>query len=233
MSLIEIRKELVTNITKTPENIKRFFKTSEGAYSEKEEFLGITVPALRQITQKFQNIDLGIVRELLESKYNEERLFALLALVAQYKKANLSDKEQIYKFYLDNILKVNNWNLVDSSAHLIIGAHLFDKDRSLLLELADSDNLWKRRVSIVSTWYFIKKQDLGYTFDIAELLLKDKEDLIHKATGWILREAGKSKIEPLINFLEIHAKEMPRTMLRYSIEKLSVSERQYFLTRKA
>ncbi len=229
MSIIAIRQELAKNITTNPENIKRFFKTSEGAYSEKEEFLGISVPTLRQIAKKHQNMELGIIKELLESKYNEERLFALIILASQYKNATLLEQDKIYKFYLENIARVNNWNLVDSSAHLIIGAHLFDKDRSLIEQLAYSNNLWERRIAIVATWYFIKKQELDHTFIIAKLLLKDKEDLIHKATGWMLREAGKIKQEPLTSFLEIHAKEMPRTMLRYSIEKLNPQEREYYL----
>ena len=158
---------------------------------------------------------------MIQSKINEERLLALIILATKYKAGSLAQKEAIYQFYRTNTHHINNWNLVDSSAHLIIGAHLFERDRDALEELAASQNLWERRISIVATWYFIRKSDLEWTFRIAKLLLNDDHDLIHKAVGWMLREAGKKDEKRLILFLSNQAKQMPKTMLRYAMERLS------------
>lgn len=224
-----IRAEFLLNATSTSENAKRFFKTSAGSYSEHDAFLGIAVPALRKIAKKYQQAGREVVVDLLNSKYNEERLLALLILVNQYQKGKPHHKEEICQFYLTNLCFVNNWNLVDSSAHLILGHYLWDKDRSLLQKLAKSSLLWERRIAIIATWFFIRKGDLSTTFDIAKLLLNDTHDLIHKAVGWMLREAGKKDTSLLISYLDTYAKQMPRTMLRYAIEKFPEDERQAYL----
>jgi 3-methyladenine DNA glycosylase AlkD len=191
------------------------------------------VPVIRAIAQEYLHLSTDELEQLLHSPINEERLLALIILVAQYTKADIQKKEETFQFYLQNLEHVNNWNLVDSSAHLIIGAHLFDTDRSLLLLLAQSDNLWKRRVAIVATWYFIRKNDLSWTFDIALILKNDTHDLIHKAIGWMLREAGKRNEGELISFLNQYAEELPRTTVRYAIERLPEDIRKsYLVTRK-
>lgn len=205
-----------------------FFKTTPGHYAEHDRFLGIPVPSLRQIAKKHSALPLTDIQTLLASPYNEERLLALFILAHQYKKS----PEPTYQFYLKNLAHVNNWNLVDSSAHLIIGAHLYTKDKSLLLTLANSKNLWEKRIAIIATLYFIKKDQLDWTFKIAEILLHDTHDLIHKAVGWMLREAGKRNEDELTLFLDIHHAQMPRTMLRYSIEKYPPDIRARYLLRK-
>jgi 3-methyladenine DNA glycosylase AlkD len=225
--LDDIKSECSSNITLTQESARRFFKTSYDNHSANDEFLGITVPELRRIAKKYEDIGLETIENLLKSQYNEERLLALLILVQQYQKSNPNTQEAIYRFYLKKLKHVNNWNLVDSSAHHILGHYLWDKDRTLLNELARSETLWERRISIIATWHFIRKDDISTTFDIAELLLQDKHDLIHKAVGWMLREAGKKDIEKLMNFLSKHAKQMPRTMLRYAMEKFTEQQRRH------
>lgn len=202
-----------------------FFKTKPGQYAAHDKFMGVSVPTIRLIAKDFYELPLVEITRLLQSPYNEERLFALILLVKQYEK----DEKTIYDFYMKNKQYVNNWNLVDSSAHLIVGAYLFDKDPTVLFELAASPNLWERRISIVATWYFIRQDELELTFQIAKLLLNDSEDLIHKATGWMLREAGKRDEKQLRLFLDEYAKFMPRTMLRYAIEKFDEPLRQGYL----
>jgi 3-methyladenine DNA glycosylase AlkD len=224
----DIRTECTANITLTPGASKRFFKTSKGSYAEEDEFLGVTVPNLRKIAKIYKNIELQIVEELLKSQYNEERLLALLILVEQYQKGDSDCQKEIYQFYLENLRYVNNWNLVDSSAYHILGHYLFDKNRSKIYHLAGSDILWERRIAIVATLYFIRKDDLSITYEISKILLKDKHDLIHKAVGWMLREAGKKDEASLISFLDEHASQMPKTMLRYSIERLSTGQKKEF-----
>jgi 3-methyladenine DNA glycosylase AlkD len=225
----KIQNILKKSIDSTPELASKFFKTGVGEYAEFDKFLGIKTPALRKIAKKYRNLPLPVIKHFLNSKFNEERLFALIVLVIQYKKADSNTREDIFQFYLKNIEYVNNWNLVDNSAHHIVGAHLWDRDRSILIKLAGSKNLWERRISIVSTWYFIKQQDFEYTTHISKLLLDDREDLMHKACGWMLREVGKQNQESLINFLDLYANLMPRTMLRYSLEKFSDPLRKHYL----
>lgn len=210
-----------------------YFKTGPGDYAEHDQFLGISVPNLRKIAQQYPDLSLVDLYTLLASAINEERLLALIILVNQYQKADTHTKEKIYQFYRDNLQQVNNWNLVDASAPEIMGAHLFHADKSLLIQLANSNNLWERRIAIVSTWYFIRKQSFDDTIRIATLLLQDKADLIHKATGWMLREMGKRDQQQLILFLEKFATKMPRTMLRYAIERFSPDERKAYLALKA
>ena len=229
-SIFSIKKQLrdLASIPKEKQSI--FFKTGFGHYAEHDQFIGVTVPRLRQLGKAYQNLTLEELHLFLESPFNEERLFALLILVDQYKKAGPQAKEKLYQFYLNNINYVNNWNLVDASAHLIIGAHLLGGNRALLFTLARSKILWERRIAIVSTGYFIRNDDLTCTFQLAKLLLKDSHDLIHKAVGWMLREAGKKDQSQLTVFLNQYAIEMPRTMLRYSIEKFPEVQRRAFLT---
>lgn len=241
--LLEIQQKLRQAAIGTPHSVARFFKTGCGQYAEHDRFLGVSVPTIRRIAKQFYDMPLHEIVELLQSLYNEERLSALILLVHQYKKADQAMKEQIYELYLSQSKQVNNWNLVDSSAHLIVGAHLaglglarkgrslIDRDPVILLTLAQSDDLWQRRIAIVATWYFIRKDDFAWTFRIAKLLLHDEHDLIHKATGWMLREAGKKDQQALRLFLDEHAHLMPRTMLRYALEKFSHDERKGYLNK--
>lgn len=221
LNLIEqIIKDCNDHITLDQQSAKRFFKTQDNDYGAHDQFLGITIPSLRKIAKPYISIDLAILQELLKSPYNEIRLLALIILVHQYQGAQELHKETLYAFFMHNMKYVNNWNLVDSCAHHIMGHFLFDKDRCVLFNLARSNELWERRISIVATWYFIKNGDTSTTFDIAKLLLNDSHDLIHKAVGWMLREAGKQDWQKLMNFLKIHATHMPRTMLRYAVERI-------------
>ena len=225
-----IQSVLRKSIDSTPQLASKFFKTSPGEYAEFDKFLGIRTPTLRKIAKTYESLNFQVIEEFLQSKFNEERLFSLIILVMQYKKSDKLIQDNIYKFYLKNIEHINNWNLVDNSAYHIIGSHLWDKDRKILLSLASSKNMWERRISIVATWYFIKKQDFKYTTNIAKLLMSDQEDLIHKACGWMLREVGKQNESVLISFLNLYTKSMPRTMLRYAIEKLPNLKKQQYLS---
>jgi 3-methyladenine DNA glycosylase AlkD len=213
-------------------NPSRFFKTGIGGYAAEDKFIGVSVPVLRQIAKKFDYISLSEVQELLASAINEERLLALFILVRQFANNKKALQEEIYQLYLANLRHINNWNLVDSSAHQIVGAHVENKDRMILLKLAKSTMLWERRIAIIATWHFIRKEDFDWTWKIAEVLLDDKEDLIHKAVGWMLRELGKRNPRLLLDFLELYAARMPRTMLRYAIEKLSINQRKAYLLKK-
>ena len=211
---------LLTHVSSDQNKAKMFFKTSPGSYSENDQFLGVKVPVLRKIAKSLSHLSLEELKELLYSPFNEERLLSLFILVDKYQQADLVTRDAIAKFYIDNLTQVNNWNLVDSSAHLILGPYLENKNRQLLKDYALSNNLWYRRVSILSTLHFIRQHDLVTTFEIAQLLLSDPHDLIHKAVGWMLREAGKRNEDQLLDFLERNYKYMPKTMFRYSIAKL-------------
>ncbi|WP_419235604.1 DNA alkylation repair protein [Rickettsia endosymbiont of Nabis limbatus] len=210
------------------ERLTAFFKTKEGQYGEYDKFIGVTVPTLRKIAKIYYNLSKDDLGGIIKSRFNEERFLALVILINQYQKASDNDKKIFYQFYIDNIKYVNNWNLVDASAHHIIGAYLWDKDKEYLYKLARSKNLWERRIAMVATWYFIRKNELDLTFKIAQLLLNDKHDLIHKAVGWMLREAGKRDEKQLIEFLNRHISQMPRTMLRYAIERFSEETRKHY-----
>lgn len=232
-NLNEIRTLLQNNGNNTAEKgVARFFKTAPGSYADHDQFLGVKVPILRTIAQQYQDITFADIKELLYSPFNEERLLALIILVNNYHKAKAQDQSKMYHFYLDNIDQVNNWNLVDTSAPFIIGAHLYSKEKHILTDLVHSHNMWKRRIAIVATLYFIRKNNLEWTFKLAEMLLSDNHDLIHKATGWMLREAGKKNESALTAFLDIHAAQMPRTMLRYAIEKLSENIKKSYMLKK-
>jgi len=230
MSLSELQNVIAQKASKQHAVIlQRFFKTGPGEYGEGDVFLGITVPVQRTIANQFQHIPLVDLQVLLKSKFHEERLIALLILVAKYKHANEAVREKLFNFYLKNSAKINNWDLVDLSADKIVSAFLIDKEKSLLFKLAKSTNLWERRISIISTFYFIRNGIFEITFQIAEQLLRDQHDLIHKAVGWMLREIGKRDLEPEEEFLKLHYKKMPRTMLRYAIEKFPETKRQAYL----
>lgn len=208
---------------------QRFFKTGPGQYGEGDIFRGIRVPNIRAIAAKGKNLPVSEVINVLHSPYHEDRLGALFMLVARYKKASVLEKEAIFELYLQNTAYINNWDLVDSSCHHIVGRHLWERDRSLLMKLATSDSLWERRIAMVTTYHFIKKDDFSDTLLIAETLLNDPEDLIHKAVGWMLREMGKRNRDLEIGFLDQHYSSMPRTMLRYAIEHFPEPLRQSYL----
>lgn len=225
----QIKVLLQKSVTVTPDKRNYFFKTGVDSYAAHDQFMGVTVPAVRIIAKQFFDLSLNNIQQLLKSSMNEERLLALIILVAQYQKTDDVNKEQLYQFYMNNLKHVNNWNLVDASAHWIVGAHLLHKKKDVLCDLSQSSVLWERRIAIVSTLYFIRNNDCEWTFKIALLLLKDTHDLIHKAVGWMLREAGKKNISALIDFLDQYAKIMPRTMLRYAIEKFPEQQRKVYL----
>ncbi len=208
---------------------QRFFKTGPGEYGEGDKFLGIRVPILRRYARQFRQLSLSETSRLLKSGYHEERLCALLILVTKYQRGDEAEREKIFSLYLKNTRYINNWDLVDSSAHYIVGAHLFAGSRQILFELADSHDLWQRRIAIMSTFYFIREQEYQVTLDLAERLLNDEQDLIHKAVGWMLREIGNRDGETERQFLKRHYREMPRTMLRYAIEKFPQPERKKYL----
>jgi len=214
------------------EVLQRFFKTGPGEYGEGDVFVGVKVPELRKLAKEYQEITVKEVKQLLRSAIHEERLLALFMLVRKYSKGNETEKKRIYELYLKNTQFINNWDLVDGSAHHIIGAFLADKSKEPLYRLAKSKNLWERRISIISTFYFIKHDKYAETLKISEILLTDKQDLIHKAVGWMLREIGKRHIPTEENFLRKHYKRMPRTMLRYAIEKFPEDMRQGYLKGK-
>lgn len=221
----KITKILQSSIDSSPTKVAIFFKTGPGSYAEHDKFIGIKVPTLRKIAKNFLHLTLTDLAILIKSPINEERLLTLIILTNKYKASTLEEKEKIYQFYINNFHYINNWNLVDASAHLIMGAHLFGNDCSILKKMAVSQNMWERRIAIVATWYFIRKCDLEWTFKIAQLLLNDSHDLIHKAVGWMLREAGKKNESQLISFLDKYANKMPKTMLRYAIERLSEEQK--------
>lgn len=212
--------------------LQRFFKTGPGEYGEGDVFIGVKVPELRKLAKEYQEITVKEVKQLLKSAIHEERLLALFILVRKYSKGNETEKKRIYELYLKNTQFINNWDLVDGSAHHIIGAFLVDKSKEPLYSLAKSKNLWERRISIISTFYFIKHDKHAETLKISEILLTDEQDLIHKAVGWMLREIGKRHMPTEENFLRKHYKRMPRTMLRYAIEKFPEDKRQGYLKGK-
>ncbi|MEK6848559.1 MAG: DNA alkylation repair protein [Nanoarchaeota archaeon] len=234
MLLVELKKELINKAN--PERAKplqRFFKTGKGEYAEGDIFLGISVPESRKLALKCNNLPFQDIKILLSSKIHEERLIALLILINNYAKAdknlNTKTKREIFEFYLKNTKHINNWDLVDLSAHKIVGNYLADKDKSILYNLASSDNLWERRIAILSTFNFIRDKQFNEVLKIAKMLLNDKHDLMHKAVGWMLREVGKRDKEVLDEFLKKHCKKMPRTMLRYSIERFPEEGRKEYL----
>ncbi len=209
--------------------LQRFFKTGKGEYAEGDIFVGIKVPVSRKIASRFVHLTLADLQKIIKSKIHEERLIALFILIAKFKKGDEKARERIFNFYIKNIRYVNNWDLVDLSAEKIIGSFLIDKNKELLFELAESENIWKRRIAIISTFYFIKAHQYAATLKISEMLIKDKHDLIQKAVGWMLREIGKRDVQAEELFLQRFYKIMPRTMLRYAIEKFPETKRLDYL----
>jgi 3-methyladenine DNA glycosylase AlkD len=229
MSLKELKKEIRKKANKKKaELLQGFFKTGKGEYGEGDVFLGIMVPESRELAIKYKSLLLEDIEKLIKSKIHEERLIALLLLVHNYQK-NPERRDEIYNFYLKNTKYVNNWDLVDLTCHKILGPQIFNGDRSILYKLASSDNLWERRISMISTFEFIRHNQFDDSLKLAEILLKDKHDLMHKAVGWALREIGKKNISILEKFLKQHYKSMPRTMLRYAIERLPEKKRKDYL----
>src|SRR5581483_10790854 len=208
---------------------KRYFKTGPGQYGEGDIFYGNNAAEVRGLAKEYQSLADDEVLKLLRSPFHEERAVALLIFVRRFARADAAERKHIYGLYLSHTQFINNWDLVDMSAPHVVGAHLFDRGRRPLYTLARSRSLWERRISIVATAYFIRQHDFGDTLALAEQLLTDKEDLMHKATGWMLREVGKRDGDAARTFLVAHYSRMPRTMLRYAIERFPEAERQAYL----
>ena len=229
MSLEKLRNDLQKAKNKEKSLIyQKFFKTGKGEYGEGDVFLGLTVPQSRKIALKYSDLSKKEISSLFQSKIHEERLIALLILVNNYK----NNKEDIVNYYLSSSKYINNWDLVDLSADKILGAFLLDKEKSILYKLAQSSNIWERRIAIISTFHFIKNNQFEETTKISEILLKDNHDLIHKAVGWMLREMGKRDIKILESFLKSNYKNMSRTTLRYAIERFPEETRKKYLRGK-
>lgn len=216
---------------KRAKNLQRFFKTGKGEYGEGDVFLGISVPEQRKLVVRYELLDLDAIQKLLKSKIHEERMVALLILIEKFRKSETLGKKEIFDFYLNNTENINNWDLVDLSAIKISGAYLIDKDKSIIFNLLRSMNVWRRRIGVLTTFYFIKFNQYDISLKAAEILINDKHDLIHKATGWMLREIGKRDIKIEEDFLKKYYKKMPRTMLRYAIEKFPEAKRRFYLKR--
>ena len=213
--------------------LQGFFKTGKGQYAEGDVMLGIVVPIVRNIVKVNKSLPFPEIQKLLDSEYHEARLVGFLFLVQQFKKSKKEEeKKEIYEFYLKNAQRANNWDLVDVTCRDVVGVYLLDKDRTILYELTESDNLWEQRIAIVSTWTFIKYGQFDDTLALSVKLMGHKHDLMHKAIGWMLREVGKKDRETLTDFLEMYATKLPRTSLRYAIEHYPEDERQYFLKKK-
>lgn len=231
--LQELKSELASlSNPERAKNLQRFFKTGKGEYGEGDVFIGLSNPQLHDLTKKYFSLDFQEIQQLLNSKIHEERLISLLILVKKFQKAKKDNKTRyfIYNFYLNNAKKINNWDLVDLSAPKILGEFLLkNQDQTILRQLARSESIWEKRISIISTLTFIKNRKFGETLALAEILLNDEHDLIHKAVGWALREIGKKNQNVLETFLMQNYKQMPRTMLRYSIEKFPEELRQKYL----
>jgi len=210
-------------------HLQRFFKTGKGEYGEGDVFRGIRVPELRKLAKEAAGTPLDEVSKLLDSKFHEDRALAVILLCDAFAKTGESERKRIFDLYLSKSDRINNWDLVDISCPNIVGAYLFDKSRSVLDKLAKSPLLWERRISVVSTLFFIRKGQIDDALRIAKKLLGDRHDLMHKAVGWMLREAGKKDLKALRAFLDEHAATMPRTALRYAMEKLPEAERQSYL----
>ena len=226
MSLERLKQELQAKANPEKAKISQgFFKTGKGEYGEGDIFLGLTSEEIKSIAKEYRELDLSEVEKMLNSKIHEYRMTALRILLLKYKK----DRENIYNFYLKNTRNINNWDLVDVTCPHIVGNYLIDKNKGILYKLAKSENLWEKRIAIVSTFEFIRYKEFDDTLKIGEILLNDKHDLIHKAVGWMFREIGKKDVKVLETFLKKHYKKMPRTMLRYSIEKFNKEKRDAYL----
>ena len=209
----------------------RFFKAGKGEYGEGDRFLGVIVPNIRAIAKQYKNISLNEIRELMQSEWHEVRLCTLLIMVEKSKKKDEALRQQLFDLYLSQTDRINNWDLVDLSCRFIIGEYLLDKSRDILYHLAQSPLLWDNRIAIVSTYAFIRKGQLEDTYALSDLMMQHPHDLMHKAIGWMLREAGKRNPERLYDYVMSHRADMPRTMLRYAIEKFSPKERAILMKR--
>jgi 3-methyladenine DNA glycosylase AlkD len=232
VTAVEFIKKLKTY--RSPEELKkiqRYFKTGAGEYGEGDEFIGVRMGQVFTLAKEFIEMPPGEIEKLLESPIHEARAGALSIMdkQARSKKTPESRRKELFDLYIRRHDRINNWDLVDLGALYAIGSYLFDKPRDILYKLARSKNIWERRTSIVGTAYFIRKGDVADTFKIAEMLVKDKEDLVHKATGWMLRFAGEKDRQKLLGFLDRHAATMPRTLLRYSIERLDKKQRDHYM----
>ncbi|QLY26934.1 DNA alkylation repair protein [Bdellovibrio sp. KM01] len=212
--------------------LQRFFKTGPGQYAEGDVFLGLTVGQSRNLAKTFKDLPFSELATLLQSPIHEERLISLLVLSQRFPKENATGQTRIFKFLIKHRKGINNWDLVDTIAPAVLGPYLFERDRAILFKYAKSKNLWERRIAIMSTFYFLRQKDFADTFKIAEVLLHDEHDLIHKAVGWMLREVGNRDAKAERKFLDKYATQMPRTMLRYAIEKFPEKERKYYLNLK-
>jgi 3-methyladenine DNA glycosylase AlkD len=212
--------------------LERFFKTGPGQYGEGDVFIGVKVPGVRAVCQECAGVPLKEIDLLLGSRVHEERLLALLLLIERFKQGDDTERRKVYDFYLGHTAHINNWDLVDASAAQIVGAWLRGRSKAPLSRLARSKSIWERRIAIVATFDDLRNGEVGETFRIADLLLHDEHDLIHKAVGWLLREAGKRDGAAERAFLKARCKSMPRTMLRYAIERFPEAERKKYLTGK-
>lgn len=229
--------DLITELRKyedpqKSEFAKRFFKTGKGEYAEGDQFFGLTTPQMLEVVKKFREMPTAEIKKLIKSPIHEARMSSLQLLKWKFQKGDEKTKTDIYNFYLTNTKYINNWDLVDVTAPLIIGEYLKDKSRVILCKLAKSTLLWDKRISIISTYSFIRVKDYRDTLKVSEILLNDKHDLIHKAVGWMLREVGKRDLDSEETFLKKHYKTMPRTMLRYAIEKFPEEKRKSYLLGK-
>ena len=209
----------------------RFFKAGKGEYGEGDRFLGVTVPNIRAIAKLHKDISIEEIRELIQSEWHEVRLCALIIMVKKSKKKDEALRKELFNLYLSQTKRINNWDLVDLSCRFIIGEYLLDKSRDILYQLAQSPLLWDNRIAIVSTYAFIRKGQLEDTYALSDLMMQHPHDLMHKAIGWMLREAGKRNPERLYDYVMSHRADMPRTMLRYAIEKFSPKERTILMKR--
>jgi 3-methyladenine DNA glycosylase AlkD len=212
-------------------NLRRFFKTGPGDYGEGDRFLGLTVPQVRAVAKECREAPLEEIGRLLDSPWHEARLLAVVLLVDRYARADEDERESVYRFYLRRTDRINNWDLVDASAPGIVGRHLLTRSRTVLARLARSQELWERRIAMVATSAFIREGQCDDTLTLATMLLDDEHDLMHKAMGWMLREVGKRDRDVLTGFLDRHATAMPRTALRYAIERFPESLRRHYLSR--
>jgi 3-methyladenine DNA glycosylase AlkD len=215
------------------EGMRRFFKTGPGQYGAGDRFLGVKATPLRRLARECRSLSLDEARTLLRSGFHEARVLALLVLVGAFEKGDDPSRQAIHDLYLANTAHVNNWDLVDASAPALVGGFLAERDRGPLSRLASSSSLWERRIAVVATLYFIRRGDFADTLRLAGLLLGDREDLIHKAAGWMLREVGKRDEAVLEGFLARHCRRMPRTMLRYAIERFEEPKRRRYLRGEA
>lgn len=232
--LIQPQKDLRKFSSKEKAQIlQRFFKTGPGQYGEGDVFIGVKVPEIRQVCREHRDIKLPEVKKLVQSEIHEDRVLGLLILVDQFNRADEKKQKQIFDFYIKNRKHINNWDLVDLTAPNIVGIWLYENDQSApLYQWVKSKKLWERRIAVLATFTFLRRGRYQETLDLCQMLLNDPEDLMHKASGWMLREMGKRDLKPLLQFLNQYAHVMPRTMLRYSIEKLSPKLKKKYMTQK-